>query len=114
MRPGTEVDEFLPVFDPVSYRHATRSAEIGGDFEPPQAAPGFDELVLQVTNIGIIELAEVDLRPLQAVVPPDRVGVPFDELKEPLHDRLRERVAGGAAVGVRVVLVVPATIEKIE
>src|SRR5262249_30202493 len=91
-----------------------RDPEVAGDVEHPQAASGFRELMLQVTNIRVIELTQIDLRPLQAVVPPDRVGVAFDELEEPLHDRLLERVAGGAAVGVRVELVVPATIEKIE
>src|SRR5438445_88446 len=102
MCPGTEIDEFLPVFHPMSDRHETRDPEIAGDIEHPQAAPGFGELVLQVTDIRIIELAEIDLRPLQAVVPPDRVGVPFDELEKSLHDRLLERarfaLLGGAAL----------------
>src|SRR5262249_2349205 len=114
MCPRTEVDEFLPVFHPMRDRHETRDPEIASDIEHPQAAPGFGELVLQVTAIRTVELAQAVLRPLHAVVPPDRVGVAFDELEEPLPDRLLERVAGGAAVGVRMVLVVPAAIEKIE
>src|SRR6266571_3570564 len=114
MCPRAEVDELLPVFHPMSDRHESRDTQIAGDVEHPQAAPGFGELVLQVTDIRIIELAEIDLRPLQAVVPPDRVAVPFDELEEPLHNRLLERVAGGAAVGVRVVLIPPAAVKKIK
>src|SRR5260370_41527357 len=113
MCPGTEIDEFVPVFDPMSDRHETRDPEIAGDIEHPQAAPGFGELVLQDTDIRIIELAEIDLPPLQAVVPPDRVGLPIDELEESLHDHLPERVAGGAAVGVRVVLIAPHRLAKI-
>ena len=58
--------------------------------------------ISQIANVGIVELAEVDLRPLQAIVPPDRVGIPFDEFEEALDDRFLERVAGGAAVGIGV------------
>src|SRR5260370_42105825 len=98
MCPGTEIDEFVPVFHPMSDRHETRDPEIAGDIEHPQAAPGFGGFVLQVTDIRIIELAEFDLRPLVAGLPPYRVVGPFAEVQKSLHDRLLERVAGCAAV----------------
>ena len=57
---------------------------------------------LQIANVGIVELAEVHFRPLQPIVPPDRVGIALDQLEESLDDRLLERVAGRAAVGIGV------------
>ena len=57
--------------------------------------------VLQIADVGIVELAEVHFRPLQPIVPPDRIGIPFHQLEETLDDRFLERVAGRAAVGIR-------------
>ena len=88
------------ILHPVRHRHEARNAEIAGDVEQPEPAPGFGELGFQIADIGIVELAEVDLRPLQSVVPPDGVGIPFHQLQEALDDGLLERVAGGAAVGI--------------
>ena len=102
VRAGAELDILLPVFHPVRDRHEGRNPEIAGDVEHPKPAPGLGKLRLQIANVGIVELAEVHFRPLQPVVPPDRVGIPFHQLEESLDDRLLERVAGGAAVGIRV------------
>ena len=44
MRAGTELDEFLPVFHPVRYRHKARNPEIAGDVEHPKPASGFGKL----------------------------------------------------------------------
>ena len=71
--------------------------------------------VLQIADIGIVELAEVHFRPLQSIVPPDGVGIPFHQLEESLDDGFLERVAGRAAVGIRVDLVAAgAAVEEIQ
>ena len=102
VRAGTELDEFLRVFHPVRDRHEARNPEIAGDVEHPKAASGFGKLDFQIADVGIVELAEVHFRPLQSIVPPDRVGIAFHQLEESLDDGLLERVAGRAAVGIRV------------
>src|SRR5580704_9247358 len=58
VRAGTELDIFLPVIDPVRYRHKSRDPEIAGDVEHPKPAAGVGKLVFQITDIGIVELAE--------------------------------------------------------
>src|SRR5580700_6596430 len=57
-------------------------------------------------NVGIIQLAKIHLRPLQSIVPPDRVCVPLDQLEESLDNGLLKRVARRAAVGISGDLVV--------
>ena len=105
MRARTELDKFLRVFHPVRYGHKARNPEIAGDVEHPEAASGFGKLDFQITDVGFIELAEIHFRPLQSIVPPDRVCIPFHQLEEPLNDCLPERVAGRAAVGIRMDMV---------
>src|ERR1700683_2727143 len=100
MRPRAKFDIFLTVLHPVGDRHKGWNAEIGGDVEHPKPASSVRKLISQIADIGIIELAEVDLRPLQAIVPPDRVSIPLYQLKETLDDCLLQRIAGGAAVGI--------------
>src|SRR4029450_9671262 len=90
------------------------NSEIVGGVEHPKAAPGFGELHFQITDVRIIELPQLDFRPLQSIVPPDGVCIPLDQLEKSLDDRLRQRVASRAAVGIRVVLVARASMEKIE
>ena len=102
VRAGTELDIFPSRLHPVRYRHKARNPEIAGDVEHPKPASGFGKLALQIANVGIVELAEVHLRPLQSIVPPDRVCIPFHQLEESLDDCFLERVAGRAAVGIRV------------
>ena len=115
VRAGTEIDEFLLVFHPVRDGHEGRNPEIAGDVEQPKAASGFGELGFQITDIGIVELVEVHFRPLRSIVPPDCICIPFHQLEEPLDDRFLERVAGRAAVGIRVDLVAgKAPVEKIQ
>src|SRR6516165_3173208 len=92
MRARTELDKFLRVFHPVRYGHKARNPEVAGDVEHPKATSGFGKLDFQFADVGFIELAEIDFRPLQSIVPPDRVCIPFDQLEEPLDDCLRERV----------------------
>jgi hypothetical protein len=48
----------------------------------------------------IVEAREIDAGSGQAIVPPQRAGIALDQLEEALLDRLFERVAGGAAVGI--------------
>ena len=98
MRAGAEFDIFPPVLHPVRDRHKRRDPEIAGHVERPKPAAGLGQPILQIANIGIIELAEVQFRPLKSIVPPDRVCIPFDQLEESLDDCLLERVAGRAAV----------------
>ena len=78
-----------------------RNPEIAGDVEHPKPASGFGKLDLQIADVGIVELAEVQFRPLQSIVPPDGVCIPFHQLEESLDDCFLERVAGRAAVGIR-------------
>src|SRR5262245_65951966 len=73
VRARAELHKLLRVFHPVRYRHEAGNPEIAGDVEHPYAASGFTKLSLQITNVGIVELAEVHLRALQAIVPPDGV-----------------------------------------
>ena len=101
VRAGTEFDIFPPVLHPVRYRHKGRNPEIAGDVEHPKPASGFGKLLLQIADVGIVELAEVQFRPLQSIVPPDGVCIPLHQLEESLDDCLLERVAGRAAVGIR-------------
>ena len=101
MRAGTELDIFLAVLHPVQDRDIGRNAEIAGDVEHPQLASGVGELALQVADVGIVEHVQVDFRPLRSVVPPDRVGIPFHQFEEALDDGFLDRVAGRAAVGIR-------------
>src|SRR5262245_38759045 len=70
---GPELDVFLRVVHPVHYCHKARNPEIAGDVKHPKPASGFGELGLQITDVGIIELAEVHLCPAQLIVPPDCV-----------------------------------------
>ena len=92
-----------PFLHPVRDRHKGRNPEIAGDVEHPKPASGFGKLGLQIADVGIVELVEIHFRPLQSIVPPDGVGIPFDQLEEPLDDGFLERVAGRAAVGIRVI-----------
>src|SRR5207244_5223024 len=85
MRAGTELDKFLRVFHPVRYGHKARNPKIAGDVEHPEAASGFGKLDFQITDVGFIELAEIDFRPLQSIVPPDRVCIPFHQLRSEEH-----------------------------
>jgi hypothetical protein len=105
MGAGAKLDKFLRVLHPVRYRHEARNPEVAGDVEHPKATSGSGKLDFQFADVGFIEVAEIHFRPLQSIVPPDRVRIPFDQLEESLDDCLRERVAGRAAVGVSVHLV---------
>src|SRR5712672_4348125 len=102
MRAGPELDVFLAVVDPVGDRHESRNLKIAGDVEHPQPASGLGELAAQIADVGIVEPAEVHLGALRPVVPPDRIGIPLHQLEETLDHGLLARVAGCAAVGIRV------------
>src|SRR4029453_3474157 len=95
-------------------RHKRGNSEIAGGVEHPKAASGFRELHFQITDVRIIELSQVDFRPLQSIVPPDRVSIPLNQSEKSLYHRPRQRCPSRAAVGIRVVLVAGASIEKIE
>src|SRR5580704_14875320 len=110
---GAELDIFLTVLHPVRYRHIGRNAKIAGDVEHPKPAPGVGQLGLQVADVGVVELAEVHFSPLQSIVPPDRVGIPYHHFEESLDNGLLQRVARCAAVGIRVEGGGATTVEKI-
>src|SRR5262249_39528310 len=59
MGAGAKLDKFLRVLRPVRYRHEARNPEVAGDVEHPKATSGFGKLCLQITDVGIVELAEV-------------------------------------------------------
>src|SRR5882724_11538142 len=113
MRAGAELDVFMSVLHPVQYRHISGNAEVAGDVEHPKPASGVGELALQIANVGIVELAEVNLGPLRSIVPPDGVGVSLDQFQKTLNDGFLACVACGAAVGIRVVGV-GAAVEKVQ
>src|SRR5579875_2453323 len=81
-------------------RHKSRDSEIARDVEHPEPASDSRELHLQVANIGILELAEIDGRNLEPIVPPDGIGIALDELEEALDDCFFPRIAGRATVGI--------------
>src|SRR3974390_423072 len=115
MRTGSKVDELLRAFHPVRDRHKAWNAEIAGDVEHPEPASSISKPGFELVNVGIVELAKIQLPALQAIVPPDCVCIPLHQLEEALDDGLLERVAGGAAVGVRMHLVAAgAFVEEIE
>ena len=64
------------------YHHEASNPEVACDVKHPKPAPGYQQLGLQIADVGIVELAEVHLRPLQAIVPPDRVCITLHQLKE--------------------------------
>src|SRR5687768_13511767 len=97
---------------PVQYRYKAWNPEIAGYVEHPNLATGCRQLGLQITDVGIVELAEVHSRSLQSIVPPDCVCIPFHQLEEALDDCFLECVAGRTAVGIRVDLP-GAPVEKI-
>src|SRR5258708_13372878 len=66
VRARTKLDIFLSVLHPVQYRHIGRNAEIAGDVEHPYLASGFGKLGMQIPNVGLVELSEIDLRPLRS------------------------------------------------
>jgi hypothetical protein len=98
--PGAEFDILPSVLYPMRDRDEGWNAEIAGDVEHPKPAAGLGELLAQIADVGIVELAEIQFRPLQSVVPPDRIGIPLNQLEEALDDRLFERIAGRAAVRI--------------
>src|SRR4051812_1598537 len=100
MRAGAELEIFLRIFGPLRDRDEGRNAEITRDVEHPELASGLAQLVLQVADVGIVDAAEIERRPAQPVVPPDRVRVALHELQKALDDGLLEGVARRAAVGI--------------
>jgi len=110
---GTELDILLRIVHPVQYRHKARNPEIAGDVEHPKLASGFGKLGSQIADVGIVELVEVHFRPLQSIVPPDCVCIPFHQFEETLDNCFLEGVAGRAAVGIRVGLA-GTPVEKIQ
>src|SRR4029077_21053443 len=91
VRAGTIFDELLSGDRRIRHRHIAWNAEIGGDVEHPQPASGVGELVFQIADVRIVELAQVQLGPLRAIVPPNSVRIPLHQLEEALDDRLLER-----------------------
>ena len=106
MRAGAELDVLLAVLHPVHDRDIGGDAEIAGDVEHPDPASVIGELALDVTDIGIVEFAEVDFRAPQTVVPPDRVGIALNQFEKTLDDRFLAGIAGGTTVGVGVEVLV--------
>src|SRR6516164_11104916 len=82
MRAGPEVDEFLPVDLPMRHGHEAWNAEIAGDIEDPEPPAGFRQLYFQITDVSILKLGKVQLRAVEAVVPPDCIGIPLHQLEE--------------------------------
>src|SRR5215470_13472507 len=86
----------------MQYRHKGRNSEVAGDVEHPKPASGFSKLSSQIANVGIVECAEVHLLPLQSIIPPDCVCIPFHQLEEPLDNCFLECVTGRASIGIGV------------
>jgi hypothetical protein len=88
-------------------RHKARNSKVAGDIEHPHFASDIGKLPFEVVDVGIVEPPEVDRRALQAIVPPDCVGIAFHQLEEALHDGFLHGVAGSAAVGIGVKPIAP-------
>src|SRR4051794_14245595 len=101
MRARTKFDILLPVLHPVHDRYIGGNAEIAGNIEYPKLSTGLCKLRFDILNVGVAELAQVDLRPAKAIVPPDRVRVAFHEFEESLHDGFFARIARRATIGIR-------------
>ncbi len=98
MRAGAEFNIFVPVLLPMRYRDKARNAKIAGYVKHPETLAAFGQLNLQIPDVGIVEPVKIDCRPFQAVIPPDRVGIPLNQFEEALNDRFLARIACGAAV----------------
>ena len=101
MRAGGDLDVFPRVFRPMRDSDDDRNAEIARHIQHPEAASQRGEMGPQIPNVTVAKLIEVDLRALQAIVPPDRVGIPLDEFEETLDDRFLKRIAGRTTVRSR-------------
>ena len=85
-----------------SVRHGDRSgnAEVVGDVEHVEAALEPGAIGARSAEEGIVEGVEIEGGPANPVVPPQRTGIALDELEEALQDRLLDRAARSAAVGI--------------
>src|SRR5262249_25802648 len=102
----TELDIFPTVLRPVHDRDIGGNAEIVGYVEHPQFSPGVSKLRPDIADIGIVELIEINLVAPEPVVPPDRVGIAFDQFEETLNDGFLAGVAGRATIGVGVEVII--------
>src|SRR6516164_9898348 len=62
---GPELDVFLRVVHPMHYCHKARNPKVAGDVQHPKPASGFGELALQITDVGIVELARDPVEKIQ-------------------------------------------------
>ena len=76
------------------------NAEVAGHVEHHKFSPAGVEGFGHGGKERIVEAREIDPGSPDAIVPPQRAGIAFDQLEEALLDRLFERVAGSAAVGI--------------
>src|SRR3546814_17268444 len=49
---------------------------------------------------GVVQAGRIDFAAGQAIVPPDAVGIAFDDLQEGLENGLLQASPGGAAIGI--------------
>src|SRR4029077_15122116 len=83
------------------------------DVEHPKPATAVGQLCPQIVGIGIVEPAEIDLGPLQSIVPPDGVRIPLDQLEKTLNDGFFQRIAGSTAIGIRLGGVFTPAVEEV-
>ena len=95
---GCDLDALLPLFLPMGDGDNGRNAEIARDIKRPDAAAARSKFGSQVADVTVADLIEIDFRNPQAVVPPDRIGVPLDEFEKALKNRFLNCIAGGASV----------------
>src|SRR5262249_3862355 len=100
MRAGRERDPFARTFLPVQDGDDDRNAKIARHIQDLQAASHGDKLSAQIANVTVSELIDVDPGAAQAIVPPNRARIAFDEFEEALNDGLLQRVAGSASARV--------------
>ena len=86
MRAGPELDEILAILLRVRQSHEAWNAEVMSNVKHPELAAGFGKLASQLADIGVVELTDVQFRPLQFVVPPDGVGIPLHQLEKALDN----------------------------
>ena len=111
---AAEFDAFHFAFLPVRDGDGDRNAKIARHVEHQQAASLRCELRPQILDVVVAKFVEVDLGAVQAVVPPDRAGIPLDEFQEALDDRFLKLVARSTAVRVGTDLAAGSFVKKIQ
>ena len=79
--------------------HHAANTKVSSEIQCPDLAAVGAILLDQIRDPAIAEPAQVNARPLQAVVPPDGNGISLHHLQQTLKNRFLQGVTRGVAVG---------------